>query len=86
MVTETRQPTIFSDRNLSAFLRAKGHEVFFSPRRAGHLDFEFISTPQLMADVQSFNQNPNIPVLTFLSAQRELTDAIRDHRNRGGAR
>jgi hypothetical protein len=83
MPTETGTTTI-SDRSLAAYLRAKRHEVGYSPRHNGHLDFEFILTPQLMADIQAFNQNPTIPVLTFLSAQRELTDAIRDHRNRGG--
>lgn len=83
-MTETRKSTTISDRNLAAYCRARGHEVGYSPRHAGHLDFEFILTPQLIADIQAYNQNPPIPVLTFLSAQRELTDAIRDHRNKGG--
>lgn len=84
MTTETRQSTTISDRNLSAWLLAKKHEVGYSPRNNGHLDFVFIITPQLLADIQAYNQNPVIPVLSFLSAQRELADAIRDHRNRGG--
>jgi len=69
---------------MSSYLRAKKHEVNYSPRQNGHLDFVFFITPQLLADIQAYNQNPPIPVLSFLSAQRELTDAIRDHRNKGG--
>lgn len=82
MATETRTSTTISERSLAAYLRARGHEVFYSPRNSGHLDFEFILTPRLIADIKAYNQNPPIPVLTFLSAQRELTDAIRDHRSR----
>ena len=82
METKTRPSTIISNRNLAAFLSSRGHDVSFVPRNAGHLDFEFGNTAQLRYDIQSFNQNPPVPVLTFLSAQCELTDAIRDHRNR----
>lgn len=84
MTTETRPTTTISDRNLAAYLRAIGHEANYSPRQNGHIDFVFVISDFLLANIQAYNQNPPIPVLSFLSAQRELTDAIRDHRNRGG--
>lgn len=84
--TETRQTTTLSDRSLSAFLMARGHEVQYFPRPTGHLDFEFYLTIELQADIQAFNLNTPIPVISFLIAQRQLTDAIRDHRYRCAGR
>ena len=82
MTTETIKSTTTSDRSLSAFLKARGHDPHYSPRPSGHLDFEFILSPKLLADIDDYNKNANVPVLTFLTAQRLLTDAIRDHRHR----
>lgn len=87
MTDGTRQHlTTISDRNKAAFLVASGHEVFFEPCSDGRVNFQFIISPELYELSESYNRNALIPVLTYVSAQRQLTDAIHDYRQRYVAR
>lgn len=83
------QTVIVRDRNRIAFYIALGFTCDFVPRPDGRLDGEFQICEELEKAAQAFNQNYPVPVQSFTSACRFISDAIQNHRQRlavkGGA-
>lgn len=80
-LTET---TIVRDRNKIAYLIACGFQCDFIPRGDDGLDAEFPTSNVLEAASMAYVLNQAIPVQSFISACRYISDAIRDHRQQRG--
>jgi len=71
-----------SDRNKAAFLVALGHKVSFEPDSGGRLNFQFYAGQAFYEASEAYSCNAVVPVMNFVTAQRQLTDAIHDYRQR----
>lgn len=80
------QTLTIRDRNLIAFLLVAGLQADFIPRSDNGLDADFQLSPELDNACKAYMSNCSIPVQSFISACRLISDRIRDHRNRQGVR
>lgn len=80
MQTGTPRKINISDRSKAAYLVAHGFIVSFVNRPGGQLDFSFSWTPEIEEAIRDYALNRQVQVQSFLTAQRMLSDAIRDHR------
>lgn len=71
-----------SDRNKACFLLAHHFQIEFVNSPCGRLDFRFPWSPDLDEAIAAYNCNRSVLVQDFLAAQRQISDAIRDRRDR----
>lgn len=71
------------DRNLMAFLMTNGFKLNFIPRSDHGLDAEVAWSKELDTACQDYRGNRDVPVQTFISSCRFISDRIRDQRKRG---
>lgn len=80
MDARTKLTTVtITDRSKAAFLKAHRFQMKYVGT-AGHIDFSFQWSPELDKAINDYNCNRTVLVQDFLTAQREISDAIRNSR------
>lgn len=80
MDARTKPTTVtITDRSKAAFLKAHRFPMEYVGA-AGHVDFCFKWSPELDKAIADYNCNRTVLVQDFLTAQREISDVIRNSR------
>lgn len=70
-----------TDRNETKYLIAIGFKATSVPRGKFMLDFIFEASEKLFEARKDFSLNAAVPVISFISASREVDKQIADYKN-----